>query len=213
MYLVADPDTDRDGDTEFAICVKRHSYIDDFNGERYPGGASNYLCDLKIGSSVGFVGPIGDPFELLTDRQAGILMISMGGHCALPRDDPPHPRKTRQLGRQGTRFYGAKTGLDMLYMNDANQDLRSTAISRPQGLPGDQPAPDAPVEPDKALAQDAAKVWEMVQAPGTHIHLAGADDLLHRVEDDLAGMAGSIAAWRQVKGTLRGSDRWHEVLY
>lgn len=69
------------------------------------------------------------------------------------------------------------------------------------------------MEPDKALAQDAAEVWEMVQAPGTQIYLAGADDLLHRVEDDLAGMAGSIAAWRQVKGTLRGSDRWHEVLY
>jgi ferredoxin--NADP+ reductase len=26
--------------------VKRHNYIDDFNGERYPGIASNYLCDL-----------------------------------------------------------------------------------------------------------------------------------------------------------------------
>ncbi|MGB9495588.1 MAG: hypothetical protein WCA83_12405, partial [Azonexus sp.] len=37
LYLVADNDVERDGGVEFAICVKRHSYIDDFNGERYQG--------------------------------------------------------------------------------------------------------------------------------------------------------------------------------
>jgi sulfite reductase alpha subunit-like flavoprotein len=41
-------DLERRGDaTEFAICVRRCSYIDEFNGEEYKGVASNYLCDLR----------------------------------------------------------------------------------------------------------------------------------------------------------------------
>jgi sulfite reductase alpha subunit-like flavoprotein len=217
MYLVADPDTDRAGGTEFAICVKRHSYIDDFNGERYPGVASNYLCDLKVGSSVEFVGPVGYPFAPPADRQAGILMIGMGTGIAPFRAMIRHIYENLGSWEGKVRlFYGAKTGLDMLYMNDANKDL-SQYVYQPtfKAFQAISPRPvfDAPVELDKALAQNAAEVWEMVQAPGTHIYLAGADDMLHRVEDALAGMAGSVAAWQRVKGALRESGRWHEVLY
>ena len=78
LYLVADNDAERDGGIEFAICVKRHSYIDDFNGERYQGIASNYLCDLPVGAAVEFTGPFGYPFEVPASRKSGILMIGMG---------------------------------------------------------------------------------------------------------------------------------------
>ena len=43
LYSLAEVD-DAGGDaTEFALCVRRCQYVDDFNGQEYPGVASNYL--------------------------------------------------------------------------------------------------------------------------------------------------------------------------
>jgi ferredoxin--NADP+ reductase len=217
LYLVADPDVDRDGGTEFAICVRRHDYIDDFNGERYPGIASNYLCDLKVGASIEFAGPVGYPFEVPASRKAGILMIGMGTGIAPFRALIRHIyEKLGSWDGKVRLFYGARTGLEMLYMNDENKDL-SQYVYQPtfkafQAI-SPRPAFDAPVEIDKALAQNAAEVWEMMQAPDTHVYLAGVDEMRPRVEQALIDIAGSAAAWEQVKAKLRDTDRWHEVLY
>lgn len=217
LYLIADPDMDRGDGTEFALCVKRHDYIDDFNGERYPGIASNYLCDLKVGDRVEFTGPVGYPFTVPEDRQAGILMIGMGTGIA------PFRALVRyiyeKLGSWDGKvrlYYGAKTGIDLLYMNDANNDL-AQYVYQPtyQAFQAISPRPvfDAPVALDKALTQNAAEVWEMLQSPTTHIYLAGVNDMLPRIEKALAEIAGSTAAWNQAKAALRDSGRWHEVLY
>jgi ferredoxin--NADP+ reductase len=217
LYLVAEPDTDRDGGAEFAICVRRHDYIDDFNGERYPGIASNYLCDLKVGASIEFAGPIGYPFEVPASRQAGILMIGMGTGIAPFRALIRHIyEKLGSWDGKVRLFYGAKTGLDMLYMNDENKDL-SQYVYQPtfKAFQAISPRPvfDAPVALDKALAQNAAEVWEMMRAPDTHVYIAGVDALRGRVEQALADIAGSAAAWAQAKAKLRDTDRWHEVIY
>jgi len=217
LYLVADNDVERDGGIEFALCVKRHSYIDDFNGERYQGIASNYLCDLQPGAVVQFAGPFGYPFELPSNRQADLLMIGMGTGIA------PFRSMIRTLYEkfgswdgQVRLFYGAKSGLEMLYMNDANKDL-AQYVYQPtfKAFQAVSPRPqfDAPVELDKMLAQNAAEVWALVQKPTTHVYLAGVKEMLGRVENQLAAMAGSAAAWAQVKEAMQTSDRWHEVLY
>ena len=124
LYLVADNDVERDGGVEFAICVKRHNYIDDFNGERYQGIATNYLCDLPVGASVEFTGPFGYPFAMPASRKSGILMIGMGTGIA------PFRALIRTIYEKFGSwdgkvrlFYGAKSGLEMLYMNDENKDL------------------------------------------------------------------------------------------
>ena len=217
LYLIAENADARDGGVEFALCVKRHSYIDDFNGERYPGIASNYLCDLKVGAEVEFAGPLGYPFEIPADRKAGILMIGMGTGIA------PFRALIRtiyeKLGSWDGKvrlFYGAKTGLDMLYMNDENKDL-AQYVYQPtfkafQAI-SPRPAFDAPVELDKALEQNAAEVWEMVQDPATHLYLAGVGEMEESVENALITVAGSASAWQSAKGAMKATGRWHEVLY
>jgi len=217
LYLVADNVVPHDSGVEFALCVRRHNYIDDFNGERYPGIASNYLCDLKIGDSVEFVGPVGYPFALPASRKSDIIMIGMGTGIA------PFRALIRTIYEKfGTwegkvrLFYGAKTGLDMLYMNDENKDL-SQYVYQPtfKAFQAISPRPvfDAPVQLDKALEQNAAEVWEMLQGADTHVYLAGVDDMQPRVEKALAGIAGSIARWQVVREKMKTDDRWHEVLY
>ena len=66
---------------------------------------------------------------------------------------------------------------------------------------------------DKAMEQNAAEVWEMMQSPDTHVYFAGVNDMQARVEKALADIAGSIAAWELVKEDMQTSGRWHEVLY
>ncbi len=217
LYLIAEPDMERDGGVEFAICVKRHNYIDDFNGERYPGVASNYLCDLKVGDAIEFAGPVGYPFEPPKSRQAGILMIGMGTGIAPFRALIRHIYE--QLGGWEGKvrlFYGAKTGLEMLYMNDANKDL-AQYVHQPtfKAFQAVSPRPvfDAPVELDAALKRNAAEVWEMAQAADTHVYLAGVQALFHRIDDALAEIAGSQDAWRRAKQAIKDGGRWHEVLY
>ncbi|MDI6748638.1 MAG: hypothetical protein QMD73_00495 [Rhodocyclaceae bacterium] len=217
LYLVADAPVERDGGVEFALCVKRHDYIDEFNGERYPGVASNYLCDLKPGATVEFQGPVGYPFALPVDRKAGILMIGMGTGIA------PFRALIRTLYElygswegKVRLFYGAKTGLDMLYMNDENKDL-AQYVHQPTfkafKAVSPRPALDAPIELDRAIAQNAAEVWEMLQQPETHLYLAGVDRLWPQVEKALVAAAGSAARWQAVRDQIKASGRWYEVLY
>lgn len=217
LYLVAEPDADRDGGAEFALCVRRHDYIDDFNGERYPGIASNYLCDLNVGDSIQFAGPLGYPFEIPENRQAGLVMIGMGTGIAPFRALIRHIyEKLGSWDGKVRLFYGARSGLEMLYMNDENKDL-AQYVYQPtfkafQAI-SPRPAFDAPVDLDKALAQNAAEVWEMLQDPQTHVYLAGVDDMLPRVEQALVDMAGSPAALEKRRDQIKASGRWHEVLY
>lgn len=217
FYLIADEVAERDGGVEFALCVKRHSYIDDFNGERYPGLASNFLCDLKIGDDVEFSGPFGYPFAMPEDRKSDILMIGMGTGIA------PFRVMIRTIyEKHGSwdgkvrLFYGARTGLEMLYMNDANKDL-AQYVYQPtfKAFQAISPRPvfDAPVELDKAIEQNAAEVWEMLQKPATHVYLAGVTEMQESIEKALVKVAGSEAAWRGAKKAMQSSGRWHEVLY
>jgi ferredoxin--NADP+ reductase len=217
LYLVADEVAERDGGTEFALCVKRHDYIDDFSGERYPGVASNYLCDLPVGASVEFTGPIGYPFAMPQDRKANLLMIGMGTGIAPFRAMIRNIYETHGSWEGKVRlFYGAKTGLDMLYMNDANKDL-AQYVYQPtfKAFQAVSPRPvfDAPVELDKALAQNAAEVWEMLQDGNTWLYLAGVDEMRPQVNKVLIDIAGGLKAFEDIRDAMKAAGRWHEVLY
>ena len=63
---------------ELSICVRRCFYIDEVSGERHPGIASNYLCDLKSGEPVEIVGPYGRQFLPPRDPSCNLLMIGVG---------------------------------------------------------------------------------------------------------------------------------------
>lgn len=64
--------------TEISLCVRRCHYIDDVNGERYPGVASNYLCSHKPGDLIKITGPYGRHFLPPRDNSCNLLMIGVG---------------------------------------------------------------------------------------------------------------------------------------
>lgn len=211
-------DLERRGDvTEFAICVRRCSYIDDFNGEEYKGVASNYLCDMHIDDTLLFAGPVGYPFLIPEDKTADLLLLGMGTGIA------PFRTLIRQIyekvgGWKGKvrLFYGARSPLEMLYMNDENSDL-ANYFDQPtfKAFQAVSPRPhfDAPVALDKALEHNAAEVWDMIQRRNTRVFVAGTRNMLDTVEPAMAKLAGSFDNWAAARAKLISSGRWSEVLY
>jgi len=216
IYSIMDLERRPQG-TEFAICVRRCSYVDEFNGEEYKGVASNFLCDLKPDDVLQFAGPVGYPFVIPEDKTADLLMLGMGTGIA------PFRNLIRQIyekigGWKGSvrLFYGAKSPLEMLYMNDENSDLANyydQPTFRAFQAVSPRPALDAPVALDKALEQNAAEVWAMLQRPTTRVFVAGTANLLPVVEQAMVKLAGSGREWLSVQSALKSTGRWSEVLY
>ncbi|MBS1137873.1 MAG: oxidoreductase FAD/NAD(P)-binding domain protein [Proteobacteria bacterium] len=216
-YSIAEPEQEGEGSTEFALCVRRCSYIDDFSGEEYKGVASNYLCDLRPGESISFAGPVGLMFQVPENRDAGILMIGMGTGIAPFRAFIRHIYEKVGGWKGKVRlYYGARSGLEMLYMNDENNDLANyydqETFKAFQAV-SPRPSFDAPVALDKALEQNAAEVWDMVRDPATHVFVAGMRAMLDMVEKALVRIAGSEEEWNRTKTGLVSCGRWSEILY
>lgn len=203
--------------TEFSLLVRRCSYLDDFSGERYAGVASNYLCDLPLGSVVSFSGPTGHPFSIPANRQSPLLMVGMGTGIAPFRGLVNRIYDT--LGGWDGKvrlFYGARSGLEMLYMNDQNQDLANyfdQATFKAFQAVSPRPHFDEPPAVELAIEKNAAEVKEMLQEASTQVYIAGPQAMLGRVEDSFANILGGTEAWTGIRQNLLASGRWHVVLY
>lgn len=202
---------------EISICVRRCFYIDDVSGERYPGIASNFLCDAGIGSEIQIAGPYGRQFMAPKDNTCNLLMIGVGTGIAPFRAFLKHIYEERKEWQGQVRlFYGARTGMDLLYMNDKNNDL---------GLYYDQqtfkafealsprPAVDAPADIQKSVKENAQDVWALLQDPKTYVYISGLSKLEEQLDATLAEIAGSEAAWEAKKAELVSSRRWSTLFY
>ncbi len=216
LYSILDVE-EKDAVTEFAVCVRRCHYVDDFSGEKYDGVASNHLCDLRAGDALEFVGPVSYPFVMPKDRSADILMIGMGTGIAPFRGliRLIYEKMGSWTGRVRL-FHGARSGLEMLYLNDENNDLANyydqPTFKAFQAV-SPRPAFEAPVALDQAIEQNAAEVWSMMQGPTTLVYVAGTHDMLAEVEKVMAKIAGSAENWQHTREALVAEGRWSEVLY
>lgn len=216
-YSIADVDMKDDRQTAFSLCVRRCFYIDEFNGEQCKGVASNFLCDLSTGTQIQFKGPYGHPFALPANKKADLLMISIGTGIA------PFRAFVRSIyeehgGWQGKvrLFHGARTGIEMLYMNDENDDLANFYDQKTfkafQAV-SPRPAMEAPIALDKAIEKNASEVLAMLLSTNTQIYLSGPAVLAETAEKALTGILGGENQWKTLKRELIDSDRWKTILY
>lgn len=200
-----------------SLCVRRCFYVDDYSGERYPGVASNFMCDLKPGDTLALSGPYPGPFKLPNDRTANLLMVGMGTGIAPFRAFVRHIY-SEVGGWQGQvrLFYGAKTGMELLYMNDIKNDLANYYDNETfKAFEAISPRPhfDAPVALDRTIEQNADDVWQLIQDPKTYIYVAGLSKVAELMDAAMAKIAGSEDAWRRRKAELRAGERWAELIY
>ncbi len=113
-------------------------------------------------------------------------------------------------------YYGARTGLEMLYMNDQRDDFANyydQATFQAFKVVSHRPDWDEPVALDKALEQHQEKVWEMISSPKTHVYGAGVENIDQMLEKSFSKMAGSKEKWERRKAELVAGRRWMELIY
>lgn len=202
---------------ELSLCVRRCFYIDEVSGERHAGVASNYLCDLKPGDPVEIVGPYGRQFLPPRDPESHLLMIGVGTGIAPFRAFLKHIYSERKDWKGKVRlFYGAKTGMDLLYLNDKNGDLANyydeETFEAFQAL-SPRPHFDDPVDMARTVKDNADEVWSMIQDPKTHVYIAGLSKLEEQLDYALGEIAGSLDAWLEKKRELIEDHRWSTLFY
>lgn len=218
LYSIASPrgGDDGRGDT-ISICVRRCFSIDDISGERYPGRASNFLCDANPGDVVQITGPYGVQFEVPPNDEANLLMVGAGTGIAPFRAFVKHIYQRHGEWKGQVRlFFGAKTGMEMLYMNDFRKDL---ALYYDQGsfraFEAISPRPhyDAPPALDRVLMENSTEVWDLIRDPKTFVYVAGLSDAEKKFELAMEEMAGGKDAWLDLKASLNADGRYAELLY
>lgn len=199
------------------IAVRRVSYIDEYNGERYEGRSSNYLCDLQAGDSISITGPYGYAFEVPEDKEANLLLIGSGTGIAPFRAYVKHIYNDvgDWLGKVRL-FYGAQTGLEHFYMNDHRDDFTLFYDEETFGaFKALSPRPNwaDPIAWDYCLQDRATEIIEMLNDPKTYVFLAGLSNIRDELDKVFAQMYGSAESWRRRRAELVAGGRWNELLY
>lgn len=217
LYTIANPPQGELTTTQVSICVKRCNYIDEYSGEEFKGIASNYLCDLNKGSHITLTGPYGLPFQVPEDKDADILMIGMGTGIAPFRAFVKHIYHNLGDWQGKVRlYYGAQTGLEMLYMNDHRNDFANyydeDTFKAFQAI-SPRPHWGAPAALDAAISENKTEVWDMICSHKTHVYVAGIEAIEDILEKTFSNIAGSKDKWQKRKAELMAGGRWNELIY
>ena len=218
LYSVAGIGEGDDGNScTIAICVKRCNYIDEYSGEQYKGVASNYFWDLKPGDTITLTGPYGRAFELPEDTTSNLLLVGLGTGIAPFRAVIKHlyDREVKWQGKVRL-FYGARSGLELLYLNDQKDDLRQyydEDTFKAFEAVSPRPYMDDPVALENTLDANSEEVWEMVRDSDTYVYVSGLEQVSEMLDKALAKMAGSEDKWRRKKAEMVAGERWVELIY
>jgi ferredoxin--NADP+ reductase len=218
LYSVADTPGGGDGSRpRVTICVKRCNYIDEYSGERYEGISSNYLCDRREGDSITINGPFGIPFEVPDDRETDLLLIGMGTGIAPFRALIKHIYQDVKDYKGRVRlFYGAQSGLELLYMNEEKDDFSQYYDEATfEAFKALSPRPNwaDPIAMDYALEQRSEEILSMLESPHTRVYVAGRADILDTLDRVFSHMIGSSEQWARRKAELKAGKRWVELVY
>jgi len=218
LYSVADlPEKSDAGRPRIKICVRRCAYVDEFTGEQYPGVASNYLCDLAAGAHLTVIGPFGLAFEVPEDHGATLILIGTGTGIAPFRAFVKHIfRDVADWHGKIWLLYGAKSGLELLYLNDERDDFcqyydRETFQAFKALSP--RPAWADPIGWDYAIEARSEELWAMLERTNTYVYLAGLEPMRAELEKVFEDLAGSTERWQRRKAELIAGGRWVELLY
>jgi len=198
-----------------ALTVKRVVYTDENTGKKVNGLASNYICDLKSNDKINITGPIGRTFVLPEDNTTDLIMVAVGTGIAPFRAFIHHAYSEHKAWRgKVLLFFGSKTGLESLYMNDVNGDISQyyevqtftafQALSR---------------EGDKKYVQDhihdnREQIWDIIEKGNFSFYVCGLKGIEEGINKVLGGLASEKGKnWEDMTKQFKADHRWHIETY
>lgn len=217
LYSVADLPERKNGNPLITMLVKRCYYVDEFSGEEYPGVASNFLCNRKKGDQINITGPHQLPFVVPEDKTANLILIGMGTGIAPFRSFVKHIYKNVKDWKGRIRlFYGAKSGLELLYLNDKDGDLTNYYDEETfEAFHALSPRPHwaDPIALDKAIEDRATEILDMLSHSNTYIYVAGYEKIRDVMNKAFSNILGSEDKWATRKAELIAGKKWAEIVY
>jgi ferredoxin--NADP+ reductase len=217
-YSIANPvEPGNKPNIELELLVKRCFYLDEISGEQYPGIASNFLCNAKVGDKIKITGPYKSPFKIPTDTSSNLLMIGTGTGVA------PFRAFVRQIYDQHSSwqgdvrlFYGDRGGMNLLYMNDEQKDLTQYydyKSFKAFSVLTERPLSGAEEGLQQSLRNHIDECVRLMNEPNTFVFLAGLEKAAVVLDNLMIEAFGSKEEWEKVKSNLIERDRWAELLY
>jgi ferredoxin--NADP+ reductase len=217
LYSIADLPEEKNKKRVITVLVKRCNYVDEFNGELYHGVASNYLCNRKVGDKITITGPFDLPFSIPKDPNTNLILIGMGTGIAPFRAFIKHIYQHVPDWKGKIRlFYGARSGLELLYLNDEDGDLTNyydqDTFEAIQAL-SPRPHMMDPIPLDQAIESRAEDILELLGNTNTRIYVAGYQKVKESLDKAFATIMGSKEDWQTRKAELIAGKKWAEILY
>lgn len=217
LYSVADLPDKAKGKTQITMLVKRCSYVDEFSGEKYDGIGSNYLCDREVGDVITITGPFELPFKVPEDKSANLILVGMGTGIAPFRAFVKHIYHNVKDWKGKIRlFYGARSGLELLYMNEKDGDLTNYYDKETfEAFHALSPRPHMldPIDLDSAIEERAEEVLEMLSHANTYLYVAGYEKVKENLDKAFSKIMGSKEKWETRKAELVAGGKWAEIIY
>ncbi len=217
LYSVADLPARKNGNPLITMLVKRCSYVDDFSGELFDGVASNFLCDRRVGDEITLTGPHSLPFVVPADKTANLILVGMGTGIAPFRAFIKHIYKNVKDWKGKVRlFYGARSGLELLYLNDKDGDLTNyydEATFEAFHAISPRPHMNDPIALDKAIEDRAADIVDMLNQTNTYLYVAGYEKVKDMLDKAFSNILGSKEQWETRKAELVAGKKWAEIIY
>lgn len=217
LYSVADLPAKVKKKTRLTMLVRRCSYVDEYSGEQYDGIASNYLCDRKVGDEITITGPFPLAFKIPEEKNANIILIGMGTGIAPFRAFIKHIyNHVKDFKGRILLFYGAKSGLELLYLNEQDGDLTNYYDKETfEAVHAFSPRPlwNDPIVLDQAIEDRAEEIIEMLSMLNTYVYVAGYEKVKEVLDKAFASVYVSEEKWKTRKAELIAGKKWAEIIY
>lgn len=217
LYSIADLPAKNKGKTQITMLIKRCNYIDEFSGELQYGIASNFLCDRKVGDEIIITGPYPLAFSIPKEHHANLILIGMGTGIAPFRAFIKHIyTHVKDWSGRILLFYGARSGLELLYQNEEDDDLTNYYSKDTfKAIHAFSPRPlwNDPVVLDQAIEDRSEEILEMLRLQDTYVYVAGHEKVKQGLDKAFEKVIGSAEEWKKRKTVLENEGKWVELIY
>jgi benzoyl-CoA 2,3-dioxygenase component A len=216
LYSISNArDGEKPGANNLALTVKRVAEPR-ADGSVFHGVASNWLCDLKVGDSLGVSGPFGTTFLLPDEPEADVLMICTGTGSAPFRGFTERRRRLAEGGAAAGSgrlhlYFGARTPEELPYFGPL-QKVPPAVLAQELVF---SRLPDRAKEyvQDRMRAR-AAELGSLLAKPRTHIYVCGLRGLEAGVDAALEEIGAAHGFdWPSLRVQMREQGRFHVETY